>query len=55
MTFGRDAQRVGEHHPQRLLSGEEIATYDAQDRMLTYDGATYEYTANGELKSNTRD
>jgi RHS repeat-associated protein len=25
------------------------ATYDAQDRLATYDGATYRYTANGEL------
>lgn len=27
------------------------ATYDAQDRMLNYGGATYRYTANGELAS----
>jgi RHS repeat-associated protein len=33
--------------------GEETGTYDAQDRMVTYGGASYEYTANGELKSKT--
>jgi RHS repeat-associated protein len=30
-------------------SGTTTATYDDQDRMLTYGGATYSYTANGEL------
>jgi RHS repeat-associated protein len=29
------------------------ATYDAQDRLLTYGAATYTYTANGELASQT--
>lgn len=28
---------------------ERKATYDAQDRLVTYGGATYRYTANGEL------
>ncbi|MFM8330275.1 MAG: RHS repeat-associated core domain-containing protein, partial [Candidatus Methylumidiphilus sp.] len=28
-------------------------TYDAQDRLLTYGGASYAYTANGELKTKT--
>lgn len=28
-------------------------TYDAQDRLLTYGGASYSYTANGELASKT--
>ena len=28
-------------------------TYDDQDRLLTYDGATYTYTANGELQTKT--
>ena len=28
----------------------ETGTYDAQDRLLSYAGATYEYTANGELE-----
>jgi RHS repeat-associated protein len=32
-------------------SGSANAMYDAQDRMLTYGGATYTYTANGELSS----
>jgi RHS repeat-associated protein len=29
------------------------ATYDDQDRLLSYAGSTYAYTANGELKSKT--
>ncbi len=31
----------------------ESATYDAQDRLLSYDGATYSYTPNGELLTKT--
>jgi RHS repeat-associated protein len=31
----------------------EIGTYDAQDRMLTYAGASYTYTANGETLTKT--
>src|SRR5262249_30257701 len=31
----------------------ESGTYDAQDRLQTYAGATYTYTANGELESKT--
>jgi YD repeat-containing protein len=34
-------------------SGAIDATYDSQDRLLTYNGATYTYTANGELASKT--
>ena len=34
-------------------SGTVSATYDAQDRLLTYGGATYVYGANGELQSKT--
>ena len=34
---------------------EETGTYDAQDRMLSYDGATYSYNANGEIQSKTED
>ena len=29
------------------------ATYDDQDRLLSYAGSTYDYTANGELKTKT--
>ncbi|MCB1921285.1 MAG: RHS repeat protein [Candidatus Competibacteraceae bacterium] len=36
------------------VNGVEIAHYDAQDRMLDYAGATYEYTANGELTKKTQ-
>jgi len=34
-------------------SGTISAIYDAQDRLLSYNGATYDYTANGELLSKT--
>jgi RHS repeat-associated protein len=33
--------------------GSQSATYDAQDRLLTYGSASYTYTANGELLSKT--
>lgn len=33
--------------------GNVTATYDDQDRLLTYGGATYTYTANGELATTT--
>jgi len=33
------------------LNGALIAHYDAQDRLLDYNNATYDYTANGELKT----
>jgi RHS repeat-associated protein len=35
------------------LNGVPIAHYDAQDRLLDYNATTYDYTANGELKSKT--
>jgi YD repeat-containing protein len=34
-------------------SGAEIGAYDAQDRMTSYAGASYEYTANGDLVART--
>lgn len=34
-------------------NGAQIAAYDAQDRLLTYRSASYEYTDNGELRSKT--
>ncbi len=34
-------------------NGSETGTYDSQDRLLTYAGASYEYTTNGDLKSKT--
>ncbi len=34
-------------------SGTVTGSYDAQDRLLSYGGATYSYTANGELASKT--
>jgi len=35
------------------LNGSPIAHYDAQDRLLDYNNSTYDYTANGELKTKT--
>jgi RHS repeat-associated protein len=35
-------------------SGVSKTTYDNQDRLLSYNGSTYTYTANGELKSRTK-
>jgi len=34
-------------------NGAQIATYDEQDRLLSYQGATYSHTANGERQSKT--
>ena len=35
------------------VNGALVATYDEQDRLLTYGATSYAYTANGELKSRT--
>jgi RHS repeat-associated protein len=48
-TWGYDANGNRTH-----VNGAEIAHYDAQDRLLDYAGATYEYTANGELQKKTQ-
>ena len=37
----------------RLSGPGATGTYDNQDRMLTYGGASYAYTANGELRTKT--
>jgi RHS repeat-associated protein len=37
----------------RLLGTSSSATYDAQDRLLTYDDTAYTYSANGELRTST--
>ncbi len=47
-TWGYDANGNRTH-----LNGAVIATYDAQDRLLTHGAASYGYTANGELASKT--
>jgi RHS repeat-associated protein len=44
-TFDDNGNRLSRTSGGATISG----TYDAQDRMTGYDGATYEYTANGEL------
>jgi len=39
---------------ERITAGKSVtATYDAQDRLLTYGDATYTYTATGDLKTKT--
>lgn len=47
-TYDYDANgnRISFTGPGGIVTG----SYDAQDRMLSYAGATYEYTLNGELK-----
>jgi len=35
------------------LNGQAVASYDGQDRLAAYNGASYAYTANGELQSKT--
>jgi YD repeat-containing protein len=46
-SYGYDAN--GNRLSRTSGAGTEIGTYDAQDRLLTYDGATYSYTPAGEL------
>jgi YD repeat-containing protein len=36
------------------MTGAAIATYGGQDRLQSYGGATFTYTANGELQSKTQ-
>lgn len=43
----------GENHGNRLSANGVNASYDAQDRLLTYGSTSYSYTANGELKTRT--
>lgn len=46
-TYDSNGNRLTKTSP----SGTQSGTYDAQDRLLTYNGNTYTYTANGELAS----
>ncbi len=50
-SYGYDAN--GNRVSRTTASGTETGTYDAQDRLLSYGGATYTYTANGELATKT--
>ena len=36
------------------VNGTTVATYDGQDRLLSYNGKSYTYTANGELLTKTQ-
>ena len=47
-SYGYDANGNRTH-----LNSAAIAQYDDQDRLIDYQGATYQYTANGELKQKT--
>jgi len=49
-TYDDNGNRLARQPP---TGPAETGTYDAQDRLLTYAGATYTYTANGELESKT--
>lgn len=46
-----DYDANGNRIAHRWLGGATAATYDDQDRLLTYGGATYSYSASGELES----
>jgi RHS repeat-associated protein len=48
-TYDSNGNRLTAEGEAGLVEG----TYDDQDRVLTYGGATYTYTANGELTSKT--
>ncbi len=48
VTYGYDLNGNRTH-----VSGVPVATYDAQDRLLTYVGAVYTYTAGGDLRTKT--
>jgi RHS repeat-associated protein len=48
-TYDSNSNRLSVTTP----SGTVSATYDAQDRLLTYGSASYTYTANGELATKT--
>jgi len=43
----------GNRTEHRYLGGSDAATYDDEDRLLTYGDVTYTYTANGDLESKT--
>ncbi|MGX2029945.1 PKD domain-containing protein [Methylocaldum gracile] len=47
-TYGYDANGNRTH-----LNGLEVASYDAQDRLTSYNGTAFAYTANGDLKTKT--
>jgi RHS repeat-associated protein len=47
-TYGYDA-----NGNRTTVNGVTVATYDSQDRLLTYNGTSYAYTANGELQGKT--
>jgi len=49
--YAYDANSNRTYHS--FLGGSNTASYDGQDRLLTYGGAVHTYTPNGELKSKT--
>ena len=54
VTSHYDYDPNGNRLARTTPAGTEDAEYDAQDRLLRYGDTTYAYTANGELKSQTR-
>jgi RHS repeat-associated protein len=47
-TYGYDG-----NGNRTTVNGQTVASYDGQDRLTAYGGASYGYTANGELQSKT--
>jgi len=47
-TYGYDS-----NGNRTTINGATVGSYDDQDRLSNYNGASYAYTANGELKSKT--
>jgi YD repeat-containing protein len=50
-TYDANSNRLARPTP----TGTVLGAYDDQDRLLSYGGTTYTYTANGELQSKTVD
>lgn len=48
-SYGYDA-----NGNRTTINGSVVASYDAQDRLLTHSTASYQFTANGALKSRTQ-
>jgi RHS repeat-associated protein len=50
-TYGYDPN--GNRNRVATMNGTQTATYDAQDRLLTYGNWSYTYTVNGDLQTKT--
>lgn len=52
-TYDDNGNRLSKQINDGTNTTTETATYDEQDRLLTYDNCTFAYTNNGELKKRT--